>query len=550
MRTVPGHRLALISILALATAHCSDSETLTGAPWDSFTVRIVADRTQVVPEELNPLNPDEGVCCSLSEPTKRAQIYRVHADGSVLDCLTCNHSDSAFNTNYQPFYTPDGERIVFASSRDRAKDANPFLNSFGGEIYIMNSDGSDPQRLTFYEGIARVPRVSLDGKRIFWSQVTSDNRWHLVFADLVERNGQFGLGDTSEVRILGRPNDPLSDLAHQLSFIEWKYPSPIGDWWSFFSAFGSSMNVDTYAVSPGARLAHRLTSNPENEETGSWDPTGLGMAVQSGRDYYQVRQLAPLPLPTLIDFAFVAFGLLVGQQGGAVPWVYDLYYLDETGENGMTKLVDGEPERLFTVPKPWLNGGLTLPFDQFRHGLANPPGSRDVYRYGVVDFEGRSRAVHRVGNNPAFLERASLESFPVEIVPFDPNHVQPSFETTIPGKISGQLSVAINSRLDHQVMTGTIQIRFDQFRNGEKLDGDFTLDGELSVDYEIPKDITKLRLTLKGDIQFTDPEGVSFRLKHDWKVEELTIKGDIDFQRPANTERREIRFPLATLLGL
>jgi len=59
-----------------------------------------------------------------------------------------------------PSFSPDGKKIVFASSRD----GNP-------EIYSMNTDGSDQRRLTFNPGLDAHAAYSPDGTQIIFGSV-------------------------------------------------------------------------------------------------------------------------------------------------------------------------------------------------------------------------------------------------------------------------------------------------------------------------------------------------------------------------------------------
>ncbi|MCH8045289.1 MAG: PD40 domain-containing protein [Planctomycetes bacterium] len=67
-------------------------------------------------------------------------------------------------TDYWPKFSPDGKQIVFASRRD---------NDF--EIYLMNADGSNQQRLTDSPGIDAHPVFSPDGRRIAFTSNRDGN---------------------------------------------------------------------------------------------------------------------------------------------------------------------------------------------------------------------------------------------------------------------------------------------------------------------------------------------------------------------------------------
>lgn len=86
-------------------------------------------------------------------------IYVVRRDGSGLRRLT---DDAAVDE--QPAWSPDGTRIAFRSTRTGA-----------GDIYVMNADGSDQRRLTgldyqFGDPSSFEPAWTADGQRIIFAQ--------------------------------------------------------------------------------------------------------------------------------------------------------------------------------------------------------------------------------------------------------------------------------------------------------------------------------------------------------------------------------------------
>ncbi len=99
-------------------------------------------------------------------------IFSAQRDGSGIKQLT-----KAKGYDAEGSYSPDGSKIVFCSLRYIYNSSNlspedlkrlKMDPAFYGEIYIMNSDGSDQTRLTHSPGYDGGPFFSPDGKRIVW----------------------------------------------------------------------------------------------------------------------------------------------------------------------------------------------------------------------------------------------------------------------------------------------------------------------------------------------------------------------------------------------
>lgn len=91
-----------------------------------------------------------------------ANLYVVDADGSNLERLT---KHSAFD--YTPDWSPDGTRIAFMSNRDGPP-----------EVYVMNADGTDVHRITRLEkgpSALCCPDWSPDGERIAFQATPGDS---------------------------------------------------------------------------------------------------------------------------------------------------------------------------------------------------------------------------------------------------------------------------------------------------------------------------------------------------------------------------------------
>lgn len=99
-------------------------------------------------------------------------IFTARRDGSNLKRLTSTPGYDA-----EGDYSPDGQFIVFSSLRDayptnqlsdedlKRLETDP---AWFGEIYVMNADGSNPRRLTHSPGYDGGPFFTPDGQRIVW----------------------------------------------------------------------------------------------------------------------------------------------------------------------------------------------------------------------------------------------------------------------------------------------------------------------------------------------------------------------------------------------
>ena len=93
------------------------------------------------------------------EGTFRPSLYSIPAAGGEPRRLASDSSDAA--------WSPDGQRIAFASVRDRnGQRCGSDECAYAGEIYVMNADGTGAARVTNDPGDERAPDWSGDGRRI------------------------------------------------------------------------------------------------------------------------------------------------------------------------------------------------------------------------------------------------------------------------------------------------------------------------------------------------------------------------------------------------
>ena len=191
------------------------------------------------------------------------EIYVMDADGGNQRRLTNNrHDDSS------PSWSPDGKRIAFVSNRDGHVIEG--ISTF--EIYVMDNDGSNQQRLTNNLDGDWNPSWSPDGKRIIFS---SRRAGHFI--------GEAGI--TEEIYVMNADGGNLQRLTNNRNNDLLPVWSPDGKRIAFASdRKGNFENFEIYVMDTDGRNPRNLTNNPDDDWDPSWSPDGERIAFMSERD--------------------------------------------------------------------------------------------------------------------------------------------------------------------------------------------------------------------------------------------------------------------------
>lgn len=114
----------------------------------------------------------------------RYEVHRVELATLTTDCLTCSTVDG-WDDGVR--WHPNGDVLLFVSSRDHRGYVGGAGGGAGQELYAMRSDGSAQTRLTTSPAWATNYHAnwSFDGRQIVWGS-TTDRTWDVMVADFVD----------------------------------------------------------------------------------------------------------------------------------------------------------------------------------------------------------------------------------------------------------------------------------------------------------------------------------------------------------------------------
>lgn len=304
-----------------------------GAEVESLALHPAAD-TQPAWQPLPPQPQSEQLVFASNDVGALRDIFMTNTTGIGITELTSDLSVDDMTPNW----SPDGQQLVFASSRDGNYD-----------LFTINvEDPSEPINMTTNPGADLHPVWSPDGTRIAFES-NRDGNWEVYIINV----------DGTEVVNLS--NNAIANDGNPT----W---SPDGNQVAFTS--DRDGDFDIYVMNTdGSGQPTQLTNNTINDVFPAWSPDGARIVFRSERDENQDiyimntsgRQLRRLTRTTANEdhptwspdgtrIAFVS-NRLINNNGAVQPANFNLYTMDTNGGN-VIRITQSPTNELYPAWRP------------------------------------------------------------------------------------------------------------------------------------------------------------------------------------------------------
>ncbi len=191
-----------------------------------------------------------------------SEIYVMNADGTNPINLT----QSVERPDGTSSWSPDGKQIAFTSDELFVWD-----DGFHSDIWVMDADGGNPRNLTNHHAQDEAPDWSPDGMQIAFS--SNRNR------DWEFENNVIG---NWEVFVMNAEGTNPTNLTNHLATDGSPDWSPDGKQIAFSS--NRDGNSEIYVMSADGANPINLTNHPARDVGATWSPDGKQIAFSSNRD--------------------------------------------------------------------------------------------------------------------------------------------------------------------------------------------------------------------------------------------------------------------------
>ena len=216
----------------------------TAQPTPPPTLSLTAATVAPVPTPQRGVAPGRIVYMAKTVPEDKWAVFVMRSDGTDPQQLTERHANDT-----APMWSPDGRSLLYVSDRDGNR-----------EVYLMSADGSSQLNLTRHPAEDWTPCWSPDGLQVAFASFRDEN-WEIYAM----------AADGSNPRRLTR--SPAADYAPV-----W---SPDGERIAFVS--DRSGNLDIWTIAPDGSGLSQFTSDATTDQSPAWSPDSQQLAWESYR---------------------------------------------------------------------------------------------------------------------------------------------------------------------------------------------------------------------------------------------------------------------------